>query len=400
MRQRKHHSLLVVTLKVLMRRKVSSTALICSMIVLSLSCVVLCRLQQHQEDALAEMIDSTNILCTVSNSRGSGLDHLDVFSSYVDMLVGLRHERGCYIDRYVKDIRAQAIEKLNVPAGTELYRIYSLDSDEELCGLSKSDIVYDRKPADNEFSGNQLICFISEDLIESTVMDEAGTTWISVTSLSGKSSMLEVIGVIDRQIEKRIYCPFYANLSNNESEAFLISSCSFYIRDNSALADAKAELYQFFIQPDPAETNDPTIAGLIVNDQLYLQSLKEIEGNLLTISWLFPILILSAGIISFLSAYLSNRGRKKEFSVMRCLGLKRGEIFGLAFAEQSILSSLGCVIGLLFSLLFSEFLSWKAIGILFVLLLVDLLGASVSAFQVSRGSVMILMRGEEENVYT
>ena len=85
---------------------------------------------------------------------------------------------------------------------------------------------------------------------------------------------------------------------------------------------------------------------------------------------------------------------------MRCLGLKRGEIFGLAFAEQSILSSLGCVIGLLFSLLFSEFLSWKAIGILFALLFVDLFGASVSAFQVSRGSVMIRMRGEEENVYT
>ena len=62
-------------------------------------------------------------------------------------------------------------------------------------------------------------------------------------------------------------------------------------------------------------------AGLLVQDEIYLNSLKELQDNLSILRVILPALVVITGCVGFLSAYLTNRRRKKELAVMRCIGL-------------------------------------------------------------------------------
>lgn len=395
MKRKKSNAQLTIMLKTLLRRKTGSIILVAVMLIATLACIILHGLQARQVAAIADMQDNTQIRCTVTNAQGSGLDQLEVGSFFVDMLTGLRHSRDCYLDEYVKDVYATAWEKLSWPAGAELHRIYTVDSDPSLQAINGGGVEFYAGWSAECLQESKPVCLVTPDLLAEAQSDSSGKTFVTVVRENGNETDLEVIGTVTGAISSRVYCPFYANLHEGESEAFPMASCSFTIRDNHILQESKQALYEYFDHPSPSQTNTFTTAGLLVHDEIYLQSLKELQDNLVMLRVVLPVLILITGCVGFLSSYLSNRRRKKELAVMRCIGIKRRGVFWQVFLEQGLLAVCGCGVGLLLGLLLGEALSSGALGLIAILLGIDLLGAAVAALQISSVNVMELMKVEE-----
>lgn len=97
-----------MTLAVLWRRRGVSLLLLLLAALGVFSAALLQNLALRQERSMADMIENTPIRCVVTNAQGASSDRLGMNSSFVDMLMGYRHERGCYADEAAKNVRAKA----------------------------------------------------------------------------------------------------------------------------------------------------------------------------------------------------------------------------------------------------------------------------------------------------
>lgn len=102
--------------------------------------------------------------CVVTNPQGSNSDNLQMFSAFVDMLTGKRHERGCYLDEYVKNVRAKASFSLSQPQGMTLRRILSFDSDSALTAVAGVRISLTAGWTEAAFQTNSRVCIIPSGL--------------------------------------------------------------------------------------------------------------------------------------------------------------------------------------------------------------------------------------------
>ena len=395
MKQRNGHPRISVSLKVLLRRKGSNIVLLMAMFVVALTGMILCGLQARQEIAIREMVESTQIRCTVTNAKGSGVDDLGVGSFYVDMLVGLRHSRDCYLDECVKDVKALAWEKLAQPGGSEIRRIYTADSDPALSAINGGTVTFYDGWSEDCLIGSGQVCLVTGDILSEAQTDSNGEAYVTIIRKNGIETTLKVIGTVTGQMSRRIYCPFYTNIQGGNSEAFPLASCSFTVKDNEFLEESRQALYEYFVYPSPRLSNSFTEAGLLVHDEIYLRSMEEFENNLSILSVILPVLIVFAGCVGFLSAYLTNRGRQKEFAIMRCIGIRRSGVFLQVFLEQSLLTVCGCGVGMILSFFLQETIFIRTLGLIVILLVVCLLGAAVAVWHISSINVMKLMKVEE-----
>ena len=108
MSQKNGHALESVTLTAMLRRWTSSLLLIAVAAAGALSAMILQNLTIRQENALSSTIENTTISCTVTNAKGTDSGNLQMLSAFVEMLEGKRRLRECYLDDYVKNVRAKA----------------------------------------------------------------------------------------------------------------------------------------------------------------------------------------------------------------------------------------------------------------------------------------------------
>ena len=108
MSQKNGHALESVTLTAMLRRWTSSLLLIAVTAASALSAMILQNLTIRQENALSSTIENTTISCTVTNAKGTDSGNLQMLSAFVEMLEGKRRLRECYLDDYVKNVRAKA----------------------------------------------------------------------------------------------------------------------------------------------------------------------------------------------------------------------------------------------------------------------------------------------------
>lgn len=375
--------MLRVILSTIHHQKWRSLLMIFSSGIIVLAVCILSGLVQRQEAKLAELIRDTKINCIVTDSRGTNSENLGMLSFYVDMLTGRRHERGCYLDEVVTDVRALASQKLDSPEEHDLRRLLSLDSDPLLSSgvqvqfLDGFDETILRSESD--------VCLIPEHMVQEgdgTLTVTSGTNWKTLT----------VIGTVSDSTANSIWVPFYFKWEDDLSSAFPVQSCSFTIRDNACLEEAKDDIFTWFSRPSVSNGADAEPFGVLVQDQTYLESLSKLESSLELFRLLLPLLAVLGSLISFLATYAMTRGRQKEFAVMRCLGLGQRTIFVMVLLEQMILILIGGSIGMCFGLLLGA--AVHAARICGVLLLY-LLGSATAAMGITRINVMQLMKTED-----
>lgn len=382
-----------LTLELLWRRRGASILL---MIVAALGVfvsAVLYSLTARQEAALAELEENARIQCVVTNAQGQRSGDLGMVSAFVDMLMGLRHERGCYMDEYVRDVRARATLPLKEPEGMDLRRILSFDSDGALSAVEGASVQMLDGWEEAAFRTSERVCLIPEGLEAQTRPD--GTRCVTATTEDGVSVDLQVIGIVSGGPRDIIWCPFYIQRQEGISEAFPVESCSFAIGDNARLEECRAAIYETFVEPRLSNVGDSLTFGVLVQDETYLATMEEFHSNLSLLRLLLPVLMVLCGGISFFAAYLSTRGRVREFAVMRSLGMKRGRVFLLVFEEQVLLTAAGALVGGLAGLLLEGGFSGGALAWAGTSLAVFWAGAAAAVGTMTRVNVMELMKTEE-----
>ena len=375
--------MLRVILSTIRHQKWRSLLMIFSSWMIVLAVCILSSLVQRQEMKLAELIRDTKINCIVTDFKGTNSENLGMLSFYVDMLTGRRHERGCYLDEVVTDVRALASQKLDSPEEHDLRRILSIDSDPLLSSGVRVQF----------FGGfDEAILRTEEDVCLIPELMESDEQVALTITLGTNRKTLKIVGTVAGSSTNSIWVPFYFKWEDDLSSAFPVQSCSFTILDNARLEQTKDDIFTWFSRPSVSNGSDAEPFGVLVQDQTYLESLNKLEGSLERLRLLLPLFAFLGAIISFLATYAMTRGRQKEFAVMRCLGLRQRKIFSIVLLEQLILILMGGSIGMCSGLLLGASIRTERIS---AILLLYLLGSATAAMSITRINVMQLMKTED-----
>lgn len=386
-------SLFRVSAAALWRRKGASLLLLLLSALGVFSAALLQNLALRQQESMTEMIKNTLIRCIVTDDNGMLSDNLAMPASYVDRLLGGWHDRGCYLDEAVKNVRAKSAMPLNSPRDVTLCRILSLASDSAFDEVSGAQAVFFDGWSEDALAGTERVCLLPEFMLPQARTDGDGSLWLDVSAGEVNTS-LRVIGTDSGQTGGTVWCPFYIQLRDGISESFRIDRCSFDIRDNARLEENKKIIYDTFVSPKLANTSGETKFGVFINDEEFTGSVREFESNLKTLRLLSPILLVLFAGVGFLAAYLTTRGRKREFAVMRCIGRKQLGITLQVFLEQLFLALVGAALGVSIALLIEGGYPLSALTRAGTLLGLFLFGAAAACLVVTRVNVMKLMKTE------
>lgn len=386
-------SLFRVSAAALWRRKGASLLLLLLSALGVFSAALLQNLALRQQESMTEMIKNTLIRCIVTDANGVLSDNLAMPASYVDRLLGGWHDRGCYLDEAVKNVRAKSAMPLNSPRDVTLCRILSLASDSAFDEVSGAQAVFFDGWSEDALAGTERVYLLPEFMLPQARTDGDGSLWLDVSAGEVNTS-LRVIGTDSGQTGGTVWCPFYIQLRDGISESFRIDRCSFDIRDNARLEENKKIIYDTFVSPKLANTSGETKFGVFINDEEFTGSVREFESNLKTLRLLSPILLVLFAGVGFLAAYLTTRGRKREFAVMRCIGRKQLGITLQVFLEQLFLALVGAALGVSIALLIEGGYPLSALTRAGTLLGLFLFGAAAACLVVTRVNVIKLMKTE------
>lgn len=387
-------SLFRVSAAALWRRKGASLLLLLLSALGVFSAALLQNLALRQQESMTEMIQNTLIRCVVTDANGTLSDNLAMPASYVDRLLGGWHDRECYLDEAVKNVRAKSAMPLNSPRDVTLCRILSLASDSAFDEVSGAQAVFFDGWSEDALAGTERVYLLPEFMLPQARTDGDGSLWLDVSAGEVNTS-LRVIGTVSGQTGGTVWCPLYIQLRDGISESFRIDRCSFDIRDNARLEENKKIIYDTFVSPKLANTSGETKFGVFINDEEFTGSVQEFESNLKTLRLLSPILLVLFAGVGFLTAYLTTRGRKREFAVMRCIGRKQLGITLQVFLEQLFLALVGAALGVSIALLIEGGYPLSALTRAGTLLGLFLFGAAAACLVVTRVNVMKLMKTED-----
>lgn len=387
------HALYRMTFTAMWRRKKSSLLLLAVSAVSVFLSVFLQNLITRQEAAIETMVHDTAIQCIVTDARGNNTDSLRMPHGFVDRLLGRRHEQGCFLDESVKNVRAKASMKLETPQDTTMRRILSIASDPALSKAEGSEVQMLPGWTENVLQTDQRVCLIPEGMEPLT--DEDGSSYVNVSMEDGVELKLQVVGIVRGGAANVIWCPFYMQRLDDAQELVWVDSCSFDLADNTKIEECKADIYEEFVEPNLGNTPDIYTFGVLVQDETYQNTLKELRSNVSMLRLLLPVLTVLCIGIGFLAGYLTTRGRIREFAVMRCLGMKQRTVFVQIFAEYVCLSALGTVLGGAAGFWIERTLSVDAVGKAALLVACFLIGTAVSVWNVTHVNTMKLMKAEE-----
>lgn len=387
-------SLFRVSAAALWRRKGASLLLLLLSALGVFSAALLQNLALRQQESMTEMIKNTLIRCVVTDDNGMLSDNLAMPASYVDRLLGGWHDRGCYLDEAVKNVRAKSAMPLNSPRDVTLCRILSLASDSAFDEVSGAQAVFFDGWSEDALAGTERVCLLPEFMLPQARTYGDGSLWLDVSAAEVNTS-LRVIGTVSGQTGGTVWCPLYIQLRDGISESFRIDRCSFDIRDNARLEENKKIIYDTFVSPKLANTSGETKFGVFINDEEFTGSVREFESNLKTLRLLSPILLVLFAGVGFLAAYLTTRGLKREFAVMRCIGRKQLGITLQVFLEQLFLALVGAALGVSIALLIEGGYPLSALTRAGMLLGLFLFGAGAACLVVTRVNVMKLMKTED-----
>lgn len=378
-----------VTLRTLWRRWNASLLLLAVVLVGCFSSIALHRLTVRQEETLADMIANTEINCILTDTQGMNSDRLNLPMSMVNKLRGEYFDEAQNLDAWAKNINAKTSIPLEYPTEHSICSILTFASDPALSPVEGAKVELFDGYDESILATQERVCLIPVEELE---MWPDGTVYIMRSD--GFTQTLAIIGTVTNGPGSVYYIPLNMSWSDETNVITYIESCSFSIRDNAQLDECKAALYEVF--QEPKLSNDLSLGyGLIVHDESYLATLEEIETNISMLRILLPVLMVLVGCIGFFASYMTTRSRRKEFAIMRCLGMNQRKIFAIVFFEQAVLAILGGGIGIGAGWLLDAVLESGAMVKAALVIAVFLVGAAIAAIRVTSVNVMKLMKVED-----
>lgn len=384
-----------VTLAVLWRRKKSSLLLAAIAALGVFAAIALDSLTARQEAAMAEMRQNSIVSCTLTDAKGIQSTHLRMSTRFLDAFLGRSADPEKNLDGYVKNVQAKTVSLRDGPIpNIELRQILNFASDNALASITGAEISLTEGWTEAVFATSQRVCLVPDTL--PTELDENQVPYVTLRFNDISAPMrFQVIGTVTGGPWDAIWCPFYAPADPEDPLlcSLAVDCCSFDIADNARLEETREALYQIFVEPDPRNPSGPY--GLLIHDEAYQRSWEELRSSLSMLRLLLPALLALCCAVSFFASYLSLRSRLREFAVMRCLGMRRRQLFAQALGEQAVLAAAGALLGSGAGWLQAGALSAGALVKAGISLAAFLLGSALTARSVSRVNVMKLMKVEE-----
>lgn len=183
------------------------------------------------------------------------------------------------------------------------------------------------------------------------------------------------------------YCPLTAMedfLRENQQE-ITYNILEMELQKLDRLGDFKTQMTELGLEKGSAR--------LTVNDALLQQVTAKFRQHIRLLNTLLPVLLTIVAGIGFGLSFLLLRGRKREAAVLRSLGTRRMQVFGMFLSETALQALLGTLLG--------GGLAWAALGktafrlqYLSLVLCCFLLGGAAAVWQLAKANVFTVMTGE------
>lgn len=327
---------------------------LCSLILSAVLCMLLCFLvgyRQEQRAILEETQANFEILCVVSNVKGTQTMRLQL-GSWAEHFVT---SEDSPLRPYIKDLRmtkeftvssaALGLSDARLTGVTNERCADSLDprmggsvtlrdsafyeSAEPL--LLVSEAVYDRLNGETE--------------AELTVTDPATARFWAPDVGVGKFTF-RVAGYYKGTGEELfISFPAAQALSFDLSGQTHVDSIAFLAADNAKLDELAAAAAEKFKTVDPLSTDNGMLyAALTIHDEQYREAVTALEQSIARSGYFLPALLLLSLGVGFLVSLLATRSERRTYALMRTLGVPKGKLFFSILREQLFLPALAAML--------------------------------------------------------
>ncbi len=316
---------------------------LCSLLLAAVLCGMLCFLwgyRAQQETQLQEVRENFDILCVITDSKGSTASGLRMGSLYKHLLTA----EGMGFAAHIRDV------ELTKEMG---YTCMALTTEQEnwLYAVNSPNCFEDLRDISLEFFKSEAaVCLVSQEVYDRL---ETMDITLSVTDPRAedvtKDFPFTVVGAYPGS-GTDVYLPWTPGeeLMVSLSGAVSLSSARCYAADNEAL-DALAEAAkEWFVEADPTAVTDATKPfAFVIHDEIYRETMAALEQSIRRLSLLLPgILVLSLG-LGFLVSFLASRSEGRSYALMRSLGVTRGQLLTSVLLEQLLLPALAALAAVL-----------------------------------------------------
>lgn len=332
---------------------------LCSLLMSLVLCVLVGSLfeyRQTQQERLDAAKNSYDILCVVTDLRGTRSTSLRIDSG----ILAYVQSSDSALAPHMRDLRLTKEFKYSAPGygvdalhGTDYTPLTGITS--ERC----ADLLDPRRGVavtyftDDFYQRTDHVCLVSEDLY---LQLEDDTIRLNVTDPIinqneepglGKGSVeFQVLGYYAGQ-GSDIYMPFEAAMKL-AMELSLRTSCdsiAFLAADNQNLSAISAAAAETFDVVDPLAAQADGLA-LTVQDAQYRATVATLEQNIRRAGYLLPLILLLGLGVGFLASFLSTRNESRTYALMRTLGMSSRDLFRSVLREQLILAVVAAAIAL------------------------------------------------------
>lgn len=320
---------------------------LCGLVLTGVLCFLLCFLsgyQRRQEEKLAQIEESFEILCVVSNKAGTRTYGLRLPAGMSYFVTAEEFE----IHNYIQDLR---MTKEFQASCAEL-----AISDAMLMGVTNQRCADALEPAmggglawieESFYDSSEMLCLVSEEkyalldgekTIQLVVKDPYYVTGSWTNGGSGTVTFRVAgcyLGTGDA-----IFMPFPASqaLGYALSGKTCVDSIAFLAADNRALPELSEAALEQFSQVNPmADSGVGSGAALTIHDEQYRATVAALEQNIQRTRYLLPLVALLGLGVGFLVSLLATRGESRTYALMRTLGMKKERLFFSILREQLLL---------------------------------------------------------------
>lgn len=342
---------------------------LCILLLTGVLCFLLCYLSGYRQDQSRELERtkaSFDILCVVTNRRGTESVSLRMGSSAYYFLTD---PEGA-MPPLIRDLRA-----------TKEFHVFSggLYVDQELMiGVTNERCAEELDPAmggetvlftEDFYGSDAALCLISQEKYERLLQERLEQAELEGETYSEAQLRQEVftLSVTDPYVYPQtgdgsgigktelrlggyysgggesIFIPFRTsqNLAAELSGRVSTDSLAFLAADNSGLEELVEAASEVFGTVDPlaAEHSMPRLA-LTVHDAQYQATVAALEQNIRRTEYLLPVVAVLGLGVGFLISFLSTRGERRTYGLMRTLGMTRGRLVASVLLEQLALAIL------------------------------------------------------------
>ncbi|MDO4565095.1 MAG: hypothetical protein Q4C04_05725 [Clostridia bacterium] len=363
-------------------------------LVLSIAMGLLFNALLSQQEKLAQLEKEHPVWVHLSDATGAYADGLDIINSFIWIFTrdGYAADNGVSTSEFFSRVCLKLSKKIPVTDASGeaserlLLGITHRESVPSLSEDSGTRVEFLEGYSWADFSEDKAVCLLPSDLVP---LVEDGAIELLV---DGTAKSFTHIGTT-YGVSKNICVPwaFFINAYNNGLERS--ESLSALVADNTRLAEMKTRMERHFPLKTSVDSRDIFNLAMTVFDEPYLQAHKGASQMVRLLRALQPVFVafcLGAGLFSGAVLF---RTRRREYALLRSVGVAKIPALGLLSAEYIIASLLGGAAGLI-SAVFVPQLK-HSMALIPVVILCLLAGIAVSQLVIMKKSALYVLQANE-----